>query len=78
MEDQLDPRIRNLAFTGTTLNNCVYSSLLGASQRGYHTIAVRNGISAFPDDNPEHWYKQMNENLGTQVVTAEELMKSLK
>jgi len=78
LEEKLDKRIKNLAFTGTTLNNCVYSSLLGASQRDYHTIAVRNGISAFPGDNPEHWYKQMNENLGTQVVTAEELMKLLK
>ena len=78
LQDKLDDRIRNLVFTGTTLNNCVYSSLLGASQRGYHTIAVRDGISAFSDDNPAHWYKQMNENLGTQVVTAEELMKLLK
>jgi len=78
LEEQVDPTIKNLAFTGTTLNNCVYSSLLGASQRGYHTLAVRDCISAFPGDNPEHWYKQMGENLGTQVLAAEELIRLLK
>ena len=67
LDDALDPSIENLVFVGTTLNNCVYSSLLGASQRGYHTIAVENGISAFPGDDVEHWYKQMRENLGTDV-----------
>lgn len=78
LEEQIDPKIRNLVFTGTTLNNCVYSSLLGASQRGYHTIAVKDGISTFPEDNPDHWYAQMEQNLGTQVVGAEDLKKLLK
>lgn len=78
LEVVLDSRIKNLVFTGTTLNNCVYSSLLGASQRGYHTIAVIDGISAFPGDKVEHWYNQMRDNLGTQVTTAKDLIDLLR
>lgn len=70
-------RIATLVFAGTTLNNCVYSSVLGAAQSGIFTIAIRDGISTSPGDDPEHWYNQMQRYLGTQVVNAKELTEML-
>jgi nicotinamidase-related amidase len=69
--------ISTLVFTGTTLNNCVYSSVLGAAQFGIFTVAVRDAISTSSQDEAEHWYKQMQRYLGTQVVGARDLIEML-
>ncbi len=36
---------------GTTANNCVYATTLGAFQRGYKVVALRDGISSFTEED---------------------------
>ena len=69
----------NLVFVGTTVNNCVYSTMLGAAHRNYRTIAIRDCISGFSDEDLEFWFsRQMPQFLGTLVVTSENLKELLK
>ncbi|MFH1275841.1 MAG: isochorismatase family cysteine hydrolase [Candidatus Woesearchaeota archaeon] len=79
--DEIDTRrgthTKTLVFTGTTINNCVYSTMLGAAHRNYDIIAISNGISGFPGENMQPWYNQMK-FLGVEVTTAEEFRKRLK
>ncbi|MBS3152753.1 cysteine hydrolase [Candidatus Woesearchaeota archaeon] len=71
--------IENLIFTGTTINNCVYSTMLGASHRNYKTIAIKDCISGFPGEDLDFWFnRQMPNFLGTVVLTAEELKTKIK
>jgi len=51
-DTELDTLLRRLGvdtvyIVGTTANNCVYATALGAFQRGYRVVALREGISSF-------------------------------
>jgi nicotinamidase-related amidase len=53
-DTQLDTLLRRLGvdtvyIVGTTANNCVYATALGAFQRGYKIVALQDGISSFTD-----------------------------
>lgn len=63
--------IEHLAFTGTTVNNCVYSTMLGTAHRGYLPVAIRDCISGFRDTDLEFFLEyQMPKFLGAEVMTA--------
>jgi nicotinamidase-related amidase len=55
-DTQLDTLLRKLGVdtvyvVGTTANNCVYATTLGAFQRGYKVVALRDGISSFTEED---------------------------
>ena len=55
-DTQLDTLLRRLGvdtvyIVGTTANNCVYATALGAFQRGYNIIALKDGISSFTEED---------------------------
>ena len=77
LQSKLPKNVETLVFAGTTLNNCVYSSLLSASQRGYKTILLEDATSSFPGDNRDHWFSQMRENLGTDIISVSDLASRL-
>ncbi len=77
LQTRLPVNIETLVFAGTTLNNCVYSSLLSASQRGFRTILLEDATSSFPGDNREHWFSQMRDNLGTDIISVSDLASLL-
>ena len=73
--------LENLAFVGTTVNNCVYSSMLAAAHRGYRPIAIKDGISGFNEEHREFFLNpggQMEAFLGADVITADEFKKRLQ
>jgi len=55
-DTELDTLLRRLGvdtvyIVGTTANNCVYATALGAFQRGYKIIALKDGISSFTEED---------------------------
>jgi ureidoacrylate peracid hydrolase len=55
-DTELDTLLRRLGvdtvyIVGTTANNCVYATALGAFQRGYRVVALREGISSFTEED---------------------------
>ncbi len=77
LKNKLPGNVDTLVFAGTTLNNCVYSSLLSASQLGFKTILLEDATSSFPGDNREHWFSQMRDNLGTDIISVSDLASRL-
>ncbi|MES2528206.1 MAG: isochorismatase family cysteine hydrolase [Bdellovibrionota bacterium] len=77
LQNKIPRNVDTLVFAGTTLNNCVYSSLLSASQRGFKTILLEDGTSHFPGDNRDHWFSQMRDNLGTDIISISDLASHL-
>lgn len=78
LEKKLPANVDTLVFAGTTLNNCVYSSLLSASQKGFKTMLLEDGTSHFPGDNRDHWIAQMRDNLGTDIISVSDLASRLQ
>jgi len=73
--------LENLAFVGTTVNNCVYSSMLAAAHSDYRLIAINDGISGFSEEHHNFFLGeggQIERFLGADVITAEEFKKRLK
>ena len=68
-ETGLDPILRKLGVdtvnvVGTSANNCVYSTALGAFQRGYTVIALKDGISSFTEEDRQAFLANIDNFLG--------------
>jgi nicotinamidase-related amidase len=68
-ETGLDTLLRSLHvdtchFVGTSANNCVYSTALGAFQRGYTVIGLKDGISSFTEEDRHAFLTNMDKFLG--------------
>jgi ureidoacrylate peracid hydrolase len=68
-DSELDTLLRRLGvdtvyIVGTTANNCVYATALGAFQRGYKIIALRDGISSFTEEDRGMFLGNIDSYLG--------------
>lgn len=68
-DTELDTLLRKLGVdtvyvVGTTANNCVYATALGAFQRGYKVIALKDGISSFTEEDRHAFLANIDTFLG--------------